>query len=143
MSLAEVARRAKVSTATVSRVLNGARLVKNSEEYYRAMFGSHVESWNVRDRHMSETLNALNGFLSKVRGRAKIVVWEHNSHIGDARFTDMGAVRDEINIGQLCRDKFGRGAALHPGRQNARGGHDQACPGRAPLPVSPLGRGHR
>jgi protein-L-isoaspartate(D-aspartate) O-methyltransferase len=86
-----------------------ARLVASAERYYRIMYYGGAESWNLRDTHMFETL----GHILDARGpRSKAVVWAHNSHIGDARFTDMGAVRDEINIGQLCRDKFGRGASL-------------------------------
>jgi len=86
-----------------------ARLVADAERYYRAMyFGSH-ESWNLRDRHMFETLEHI---LALKGPTSKAVVWAHNSHIGDARFTDMGAERGELNIGQLCRERFGRDAAL-------------------------------
>ncbi len=67
-----------------------ARLAKNAEEYYRSMFGSRVSSWNLRDRHMAETLTALVNHLDRQGGRTKVVVWEHNSHIGDARATQMG-----------------------------------------------------
>jgi erythromycin esterase-like protein len=68
-----------------------ARLVKNAEEYYRSMFSSRVSSWNLRDRHMAETLAELDGHLSRQRGRpARIAVWAHNSHLGDARATEMG-----------------------------------------------------
>ncbi|CAN7326733.1 protein-L-isoaspartate(D-aspartate) O-methyltransferase [Phenylobacterium sp. LjRoot225] len=86
-----------------------ARLVKNAEAYYRAMYYRAPESWNQRDTHMFETLCAL---LDAKRPPAKAVVWAHNSHIGDASKTEMGAVRDELNIGQLCRERFGRDAAL-------------------------------
>jgi erythromycin esterase-like protein len=83
-----------------------ARLVKNAEEYYRTMFRGRVSSWNLRDRHMAETLEALIGHLEK-RGRgSKVVVWEHNSHIGDARATRMGD-SGEWNVGQLSRERFG------------------------------------
>ena len=83
-----------------------ARLVANAEKYYRKMYiGSH-ESWNLRDRHMYETLLTVLAF----RGEdSKAVVWAHNSHIGDARATDMAAC-GELNIGQLCRQKFGQRA---------------------------------
>ena len=84
-----------------------ARLVANAEAYYRAMFYGAAESWNLRDRHMFDTLQSLLG----ARGEgAKAVVWAHNSHIGDARATDMGRTRGELNIGQLCREHH-RGAA--------------------------------
>jgi erythromycin esterase-like protein len=88
-----------------------ARLVRNAEQYYRSMFLGHVLSWNLRDRHMVETLNALLGHLDKRVGRSKIVVWEHNSHLGDARATEMG-VRGEFNVGQLVRERYLRDAVL-------------------------------
>jgi erythromycin esterase-like protein len=88
-----------------------ARLVKNAEEYYRSMFTGRISSWNLRDRHMVETLNALVDHLDKQNGQAKIVVWEHNSHLGDARATEMGAA-GELNVGQLVREHYGRDAVL-------------------------------
>jgi erythromycin esterase-like protein len=88
---------------------SNARLVKNAEAYYRAMYYGAAESWNLRDTHMFETLCA----ILEARGpRAKAVVWAHNSHIGDASKTEMGLVRGELNIGQLCRERFGEQAAL-------------------------------
>ncbi|MFN3944947.1 MAG: protein-L-isoaspartate(D-aspartate) O-methyltransferase [Allosphingosinicella sp.] len=86
-----------------------ARLVKNAEAHYRAMYYSGAESWNLRDTHMFETLCQL---LEAKGPSAKAVVWAHNSHIGNAVFTDMGEVRDEINIGQLAKERFGEGARL-------------------------------
>lgn len=83
-----------------------ARLVKNAEQYYRMMYRSDVSSWNLRDRHMAETLTALDSHLSADGKPAKIVVWEHNSHLGDARATEMGR-RGEWNVGQLARQKYG------------------------------------
>src|SRR5205807_2341202 len=88
-----------------------ARLVKNAEEYYRTMFHGRVSSWNLRDRHMFETLDALVAHLDRQGGRTKVVVWAHNSHLGDARATQMGA-RGEWNLGQLVRQKYGRDAVL-------------------------------
>lgn len=85
-----------------------ARLVAAAERYYRAMYYGAAESWNLRDRHMFETLER----LLAARGEARAVVWAHNSHIGDASATEMGAVREEINIGQLCRERFGADAVL-------------------------------
>jgi erythromycin esterase-like protein len=79
-----------------------ARLVRNAEEYYRNMFAGPVASWNLRDTHMADTLDALAGHLERQYGRAKIVVWAHNSHVGDASATQMGS-RGEINLGQLAR----------------------------------------
>ena len=80
-----------------------ALVVKNAETYYRTMVRSNSLSWNVRDRHMAETLERL---LAFTRPGARAVVWEHNTHIGDARFTDM-AESGEVNVGQLARDRYG------------------------------------
>jgi erythromycin esterase-like protein len=88
-----------------------ARLVKNAEAYYRSIFLEEVSSWNLRDRHMAETLDALVAYLGRKGGRAKVAVWEHNSHLGDARATEM-AQRGELNVGQLTREKYGREAVL-------------------------------
>jgi erythromycin esterase-like protein len=88
-----------------------ARLVQNAERYYRAMFGSRVASWNLRDRHMVETLAALLTFHEGRGRREKIVVWAHNSHLGDARATEMGT-GGELNVGQLVRQRYGREAVL-------------------------------
>ena len=85
-----------------------ARLVKNAEEYYRAMFHERISSWNLRDSHMAETLDALAKHLGT---KAKIVVWAHNSHLGDARATEMEQ-RGELNLGQLVRQRFGDEATL-------------------------------
>ena len=86
-----------------------ARLVTDAERYYRVMYYGAHESWNLRDRHMFDTLERI---LAARGPKSKIVVWAHNSHIGDARHTEMGAARSELNIGQLCRERFGAGAAL-------------------------------
>jgi erythromycin esterase-like protein len=88
-----------------------ARLVKNAEQYYRTMFGGRVSSWNLRDRHMAETLDALVGHLDRKGAHNKVAVWAHNSHLGDARATQMGRA-GELNIGQLVREKYGREAVL-------------------------------
>jgi erythromycin esterase-like protein len=84
-----------------------ARLVKNAEEYYRQMFRGRVSSWNLRDSHMAETLSALATHLENQEQNAKAVVWAHNSHLGDARATDMSKGRGEWNVGQLVREKYG------------------------------------
>ncbi|MFI4974941.1 MAG: erythromycin esterase family protein [Caulobacterales bacterium] len=105
-----------------------ARLVADAERYYRVMYyGSH-ESWNLRDQHMFDTLDHI---LASRGPDSKAVVWAHNSHIGDARFTDMGAERGEWNIGQLCRERFGPDAALigfgtHAGSVMAASNWDEA-----------------
>src|SRR5439155_3945064 len=80
-----------------------ARVVKNAEAYYRAMVRGGPESWNVRDRHMVETLDRL---MAHHGPKAKAIVWEHNTHIGDARFTDM-AGDGMVNVGQLVRERRG------------------------------------
>ncbi len=88
--------------------LQNARLVAAAERYYRAMYYGSRESWNLRDQHMFETLQVLLAF----RGPdAKAVVWEHNSHVGNAAATEMGA-RGEHNVGQLARAAFGAAAYL-------------------------------
>ena len=88
-----------------------ARLVRNAEEYYRTMFGGRADSWNLRDRHMVATLHELLAFLDRARPGARLVVWAHNSHLGDARATEMRE-RGELNVGQLVREEFGAAAAL-------------------------------
>src|SRR5919201_2416546 len=85
-----------------------ARVVASAERYYRIMYYGSAESWNLRDKHMFETLSEL---LRAREPHAKAVVWEHNSHIGDARATEMSA-RGELNVGQLCREAYGEDAYL-------------------------------
>jgi erythromycin esterase-like protein len=88
-----------------------ARLVKNAEQYYRSMFGGRMQSWNLRDQHMAETLDALVSHFDRQGQHTKVAVWAHNSHLGDARFTEMGQ-RGELNVGQLVRERYGRKAVL-------------------------------
>ena len=85
-----------------------ARLVTNAERYYRTMYYAGNNSWNQRDEHMFETLNEILSFRGK---ESKAIIWEHNSHIGDARATQMSA-RGEFNIGQRVRENFGDDAYL-------------------------------
>lgn len=84
-----------------------ARVVKSAEAYYRTMFLAEVSSWNLRDRHMAESLERLVAHLERRPGPVKIAVWAHNSHLGDARATAMGE-RGELNLGQLLRERYGR-----------------------------------
>ena len=85
-----------------------ARLVANAERYYRTMYYAESNSWNQRDEHMFDTLQS----VLKFRGpHSKVVIWEHNSHIGDARATEMSA-RGELNVGQLVRQKYGDAAYI-------------------------------
>jgi protein-L-isoaspartate(D-aspartate) O-methyltransferase len=104
-------RRMEYATRDGERFLDAvqnARLVANAERYYRAMYYGSAESWNLRDRHMFDTLLMLLGFRGP---EAKAVVWEHNSHLGNAAATEMGA-RGELNVGQLTREHFGDDAYL-------------------------------
>jgi erythromycin esterase-like protein len=79
-----------------------AHVVRDAERYYRTMFGGRVSSWNLRDRHMAETLDRVMAHLGP---SSRIVVWAHNSHLGDARATEMGR-QNELNLGQLVREKY-------------------------------------
>lgn len=88
--------------------VQNARLVANAERYYRTMYYGSRASWNLRDSHMFETLQSLLAFHGPT---SKAIVWAHNSHIGDARATEMSR-RGEHNIGQLCRTEFGAGAYM-------------------------------
>lgn len=86
-----------------------ARIVAAAEQYYRIMYYGDAQSWNLRDQHMFDTLLR----VLEYRGPdSKAVVWAHNSHIGNAAFTEMGQVRGEHNIGQLARQRFGADCAL-------------------------------
>jgi erythromycin esterase-like protein len=85
-----------------------ARIVRNAEQYYREMYAGNVNTWNIRDRHMADTIDAIADHLRKRDGHARIVVWAHNSHVGDARAT-AARWRGEWNVGQLVRER-------HPGK---------------------------
>jgi erythromycin esterase-like protein len=95
-----------------------AYLVADAESYYRAMYSSSANSWSLRDSHMFETLRRL---LNRAPDKSKAIVWAHNSHLGDARYTGMGRSRGELNVGQLCRENLGRpnvalvGCSTHTG----------------------------
>ena len=97
--------------ADVFYAQQNARLVRNAEEYYRTMFHGRVSSWNLRDNHMVETLQALEKHLGTAGGTPKMIVWAHNSHLGDASATEMGDM-GEWNVGQLARDRWGADAVL-------------------------------
>lgn len=82
-----------------------ARIIKNAENYYRTMFSGDVSAWNIRDKHMVETINIISDYLEqKFNKPAKLVIWAHNSHLGDARATEMRE-RGEINVGQLVKEE--------------------------------------
>jgi erythromycin esterase-like protein len=87
-----------------------ARLVANAERYYRSMFRGRASSWNLRDTHMAETLDAIVNYLER-DGDARVCVWAHNSHLGDARATQMGR-GGELNVGQLVRKQYGAASCL-------------------------------
>jgi erythromycin esterase-like protein len=88
-----------------------ARVVRNAERYYRTMFLAGERSWNLRDQHMADTLSALAAFLDRPGVAARLVVWAHNSHLGDARETEMSR-RGELNLGQLTRQAFPAASVL-------------------------------
>lgn len=113
---------------------NTARLIREAPAYYRAMYYGGAEAWNLRARHMIDTLQA----LLESKGRdAKVVVWAHNAQVGDARATEMGSVRDALSLGQLCRETWGDevrliGMGTHAGEVACA----SACDGS--LKVTPL-----
>lgn len=117
--LAELLRRAPAYLAGDGRAARDAQffaernahVVRNAERYYREGFGGRVHTWNLRDTHMVETLLALHAHLRREGRRGRIVVWAHNSHLGDARATEMGR-RGEWNVGQLVRERVGADQAL-------------------------------
>jgi erythromycin esterase-like protein len=115
-----------------------ARLVRNAERYYRAMFGGQAESWNLRDTHMMETLDALLEWTTRRSGYARAVVWAHNSHLGDARATQMGDW-GELNLGQLARERHGEkvflvGFTTHTGTVTAAREWDEPAERRRVTP---------
>jgi erythromycin esterase-like protein len=118
-----------------------ARLVRNAEEYYRAMFGGRALSWNLRDTHMMETLDALLDHHRAATGRTRAVVWAHNSHLGDARATQMGD-SGELNVGQLVRQRHGSSAYLigfttHTGTVTAAANWDEPAERKRVKPSLP------
>ncbi|QSX79952.1 erythromycin esterase family protein [Lysobacter solisilvae] len=121
--LLELSRAAQLASGEDDEALffaeQNARLVRNAEAYYRTMFRGRQSSWNLRDTHMMETLQALVDRGARGAARAKIVVWAHNSHLGDARATQMGE-QGELNLGQLVRQRHG-GDSLLVGFSTYRG----------------------
>jgi erythromycin esterase-like protein len=103
---------ARLEDESIFSAEQNARLVCNAETYYRNMFAGSIATWNLRDRHMADTIGAVVQHLDHRLGRAcKLVVWAHNSHLGDARATEMGE-SGELNVGQLMRERHGRDAFL-------------------------------
>jgi erythromycin esterase-like protein len=101
----------RVATERLFNAQQNAQLVRDAEHYYRTMFRGRVSSWNLRDQHMAETLDSLVEHLDRRHHPAKLVVWAHNSHLGDARATQMGRA-GEWNVGQLVRQKYGKDCRL-------------------------------
>lgn len=119
-----------------------ALVVRNAEAYYRAMYMRNVSSWNLRDRHMAETLEAVERHLGRSGARPRIVVWAHNSHVGDARATEMGMERGELTLGQLARerldaDAFLAGFTTHAGTVTAASDWDGAAECKTVVPSLP------
>ena len=110
LNMAAIGRDGRSDEALFSAEQN-ARLVRNAEAYYRSMFRSRTESWNLRDTHMMETLQALMDVPTQSGTATKIVVWAHNSHLGNARATEVER-RGELNLGQLVREQYGDDAVL-------------------------------
>jgi erythromycin esterase-like protein len=118
-----------------------ARLVQNAERYYRSMFRGRVSSWNLRDTHMAETIDALLAHLGRDGHESKLVIWAHNSHLGDARATEMGA-RGEINVGQIVRERYpdsvlSVGFTTHTGEVTAAHDWDSPSETRTVVPSLP------
>ncbi|MEO3784091.1 erythromycin esterase family protein [Actinocorallia sp. B10E7] len=120
-----------------------AEVVAGAEGYYRAMVRGGPDSWNLRDIHMADTLDRLTGFYGDTDGEAKSVVWAHNTHIGDARATDMAAV-GMTNLGELVRERHGEEAVVLVGFGTHRGtviaGREWDAPAET-MPVPPARTG--
>jgi erythromycin esterase-like protein len=87
------------------------RLAHNAEQYYRAMFGGKASSWNLRNRHLDETLAALVDHLERSVAPGKVVFWAHNAQVGDSRAHELPR-RGKLSVGQLARERYGEGAVL-------------------------------
>jgi erythromycin esterase-like protein/predicted phosphoribosyltransferase len=116
-----------------------ARVARNAAAYYRSMFRGRVSSWNLRDQHMADTIDSLITHLRQQDGHARIAVWAHNSHLGDARATEMGVV-GELNVGQLMRERhpnetYGIGFTTYEGTVAAATEWDNPARRRRVLPA--------
>src|SRR5579871_3448297 len=125
---------AKDSPEAYFEAEQNALTVKNAEAYYRAMVRGDSESWNVRDRHMAETLDRL---LTHHGSRSKAIVWEHNTHVGDARYTDM-ADDGMVNVGQLARERYAGEGVVIIGFGTHRGTVIAGDAWDAPMEVMPV-----
>ena len=118
-----------------------ARVARNAAAYYRSMFRGRVSSWNLRDQHMADTIDVLIPHLRQHDGYARIAVWAHNSHLGDARATEMGVV-GELNVGPLMRERhpnetYGIGFTTYEGTVTAAAEWDSPARRRRILPALP------
>lgn len=118
-----------------------AAVVADAEEYYRTMLGAPAASWNLRDRHMAEVLDHLVAHVGRHNDAGRVIVWAHNSHVGDARFTEM-ARRGELNLGQLMRERHPRDVAIvgfttHSGTVTAAAGWGEEAEQKTVLPAMP------
>lgn len=111
-SIQAIRQAAPTDPAALFAAEQNARVVRNAEQYYRGMFDRQVNTWNLRDRHMMSTLQALRAFLDRQSvASSRLVVWAHNSHVGDARATAMADI-GEVTLGQLARELWGSEVAL-------------------------------
>lgn len=120
--------------------VQNARVIRNAEQYYRTMFRGGISSWNLRDRHMADTLDVLIEHLRQ-RQKPKIVVWAHNSHLGDARATELSE-QGELNVGQMVRerhavDAFLIGFTTYSGTVTAASGWDRPAERKLVRPALP------
>ena len=139
--LTELARERAIDGDEAFFAEQNARLARNAEGYYRAMFRGRVDSWNLRDQHMADTIDALSAHLRQRDGYARIAVWAHNSHLGDARATEMGVI-GELNVGQLMRERhpretYGIGFTTYEGTVTAASDWDGPARRRRVLPALP------
>jgi erythromycin esterase-like protein len=118
-----------------------ALLVRDAEQYYRTLFHRGRSSWNLRDTHMMNSLEILARYLERKGVPSKIIVWAHNSHLGDARATEM-AQRGELNLGQLAHAHFGDqalsiGFTTHAGTVTAASNWDEPAERKTIRPSLP------
>ena len=137
--LVELRRQAAADGAGRFGAWQNAEVVAGAERYYRAMMLGGRQSWNVRDRHMHDTLDRL---LEHYGPKAKAVVWAHNTHVGDARGSDM-AEAGEVNIGQLARERYGTERVVLVGFGTHRGTVVAGDAWGAPMQVMPVPPGRR
>lgn len=141
MAAARASRDGRLAADEAFFAEQNARLARNAEAYYRAMFRGRAASWNLRDEHMADTIDALAAHLSQQDGFARIAVWAHNSHLGVARATEMGVI-GELNVGQLIRERhprqaYGVGCTTYSGTVTAAADWDGPARRRRVQPALP------